>query len=45
MDSCFESYRLCHWSMVSDSVVLWQEDTANIRSATVPFTCPDTPKP
>ena len=32
MDSCFETYRLCKWSMASDSVVTWQEDGAEIRA-------------
>ncbi len=35
MDSCFETYRLCRWSMASDSVVAWQEDTANIHATLV----------
>lgn len=32
MDSCFETYRLCQWSMASDSVVTWQEDGVEIRA-------------
>lgn len=32
MDSCFETYRLCKWSMVGDSVVTWQEDGVEIRA-------------
>ncbi len=40
MDSCFETYRLCKWSMASDSVVTWQEDGAEIR-ATVAAASPE----
>ena len=40
MDSCFETYRLCKWSMVSDSVVAWDEDGAEIR-ATVAAASPE----
>ena len=32
MDSCFETYRLCKWSMASNSVVTCQEDGAEIRA-------------
>lgn len=32
MDSCWETYRLAPWQAVSDSVVVWQEDTAEIRA-------------
>ena len=35
MDSCFETYRLCRWSMASDSVVTWQEDGVEIRATVV----------
>jgi len=35
MDSCFETYRLCRWSMASDSVVTWQEDGVEIRATIV----------
>lgn len=32
MDSCWETYRLASWQAVTDSVVVWQEDTAEIRA-------------
>ncbi len=35
MDSCFETYRLCKWSMASDSVVTWTEDGMEIRATIV----------
>ena len=30
MDSCWETYRLARWRMESDSVLRWQEDSAEI---------------
>lgn len=35
MDSCVEPYRLATWQWESDSVVVWQEDTAEIRAVIV----------
>lgn len=32
MDSCWETYRLSRWRAVSDSVVAWQEDTAEVEA-------------
>ena len=32
MDSCWETYRLAKWEAVSDSVVVWHEDTAEIEA-------------
>ncbi len=49
MDSCWETYRLNAWRMVSDETIAWDEDTAttaeqHYSSAPVPFLCPDMPR-
>ena len=38
MDSCWETYQLAQWRMVSDSVVSWQEGTTEIRAAVLELT-------
>jgi hypothetical protein len=35
MDSCWETYRLSRWRMPSDTTLVWQEDTAEIRAEIV----------
>lgn len=32
MDSCWETYQLATWRSVSDSVVTWQEGSAEVRA-------------
>ena len=32
MDSCWETYQLVKWRAESDSVIAWQEGTAEIRA-------------
>lgn len=34
-DSCWETYRLAEWTMESDSMVRWQENTMTIRAEVV----------
>jgi hypothetical protein len=35
MDSCWETYQLAKWRAESDSVVSWQEGTAEVRARVV----------
>lgn len=32
MDSCWETYRLSNWTMESDRLIRWQEDTAELHA-------------
>jgi hypothetical protein len=35
MDSCWETYRLSRWRKESDTLLIWREDTAEIRAEIV----------
>jgi hypothetical protein len=55
-DSCFETFRVSEWGIISDTRIRWREDTIPIEaeysqptaenyvSISVPYVCPDMPR-